>query len=134
VTDTPQDKLTRAAEVLRETAAKATPGPWVWQDGWSCVELVHPQEFGGMPAHPANVLKSQSEHWPPSRHDAAWIALMSPELGAHIAAWLERCAEDYRSERKAQSKWPEGRGYTMLLPDDFEAAVEFAELILRSAS
>lgn len=116
MTETPQDKLTRAAELIRERAGKATPGPWddysngyIWDADGNCV------------------ISEQS------RRDGAWIVLMSPAVAPHIAAWMERAAEDYRAERKAQSKWPPG-GYTMLLPDDFEAAVEFAELILRSTS
>lgn len=116
MTETPQDKLTRAAELIRERAGRATAGPWadytngyVWDADGNCVI---------------------SER---SQRDGAWIALMSPAVAPHIAAWLERCAEDYRSEAKAQSKWPPG-GYTMLLPEDFEAAVAFADLILAGAS
>lgn len=116
MTETPQDKLTRAAALIRERAARATPGPWadytnghIWNVDGDCV------------------ISEQTQR------DGAWVALMSPVVAPHIAAWLERSAEDYRAERKAQSKWPPG-GYTMLLPDDFEAAVAFADLILASAS
>jgi hypothetical protein len=144
VTETPQDKLTRAAELIRERAGKASPGPWnhdpnstgEWSvygaGGWLVASAV--AYDGGVARMPDP--RSDRVH-PPERIDstanAAWIALMSPDVAPHIAAWLERSAEDYRAERKAQSKWPPG-GYTMLLPDDFDAAVAFADLILGSAT
>lgn len=113
MTEIPQDILTKAAQLLRERAQLATGGPWKYEAG---------------------EISSSSEpvvEWT-FDNNGPWIALMSPDLAPHIAAWLERSAEDYRSEAKAQSKWPPG-GYTMLLPDDFAAAVQFAELILGGA-
>ena len=144
MTETPQDKLTRAAELIRERGSQAAPGPWnhdahsiaEWSvysaGGWMVAEAV--AYDGGVARMPDP--RSDRVHAPEridSVANAAWIALMSPDLAPHIAAWLERSAEDYRSERKAQSKWPPG-GYTMLLPEDFDAAVAFAELILASTS
>lgn len=143
MTETPQDKLNRAAALLRESGGRATPGPWnhnpdsiaEWSvygaGGWMVASAT---AYDGGVARMPDPRSDRVQ--PPERIDsvanAAWIALMSPDLAPHIAAWLERAAEDYRAERKAQSKWPPG-GYTMLLPDDFEAAAAFADVVLGGA-
>lgn len=79
-TRTPTQELRDAATKLRETAAKAMPGPWgplddgdrvvAWKvgpDGFDD-DFDEPMDHGG---------------------NAAWIALAHPGLAERLAAWLE---------------------------------------------
>jgi hypothetical protein len=101
MTDQPWLVLRETADLLHAAATAATLGPWVWQDGWGCVELVHQQEFGGTPAHPANVLKTDTDDWAPNKPDKAWIAAMNPAIAEHLEAafrdaathWFDRISE-----------------------------------------
>lgn len=110
-----QDKLNLAADRLTELVARTqtTKPPFNWE---TLADLLND-------AYRDDALEA----------GLAWFQALPPAAGEHLAVWLRRCGDDYRSEAKAQSKWPPG-GYTMLLPDDFEAAVAFADLVLAGSS
>jgi hypothetical protein len=106
---TAAETLRAAAKLLRETAAKATPGPWenaeddLWIGGNIWGYVIHKEEtFVG--------------------DDPAWIALAHPGLAGPLADFLEGTAEamawlaPYR---------PHERGYRM-----WAAALDLAAVIL----
>lgn len=82
----PAETLRAAATKLRETASNTTPGPWqtkgVGDFGWLVVD-----------ADPAGRFSVETEDNEHGRADAAWIALMSPQVAEPLAAWLEDEAE-----------------------------------------
>ncbi|ACX71171.1 hypothetical protein pZL12.94 [Streptomyces phage ZL12] len=100
--DRPADLLRAAAELLREAAGHATPGPW----------RTHDTHLGGVGGHTATVLTDRPnlndteliawlptmshEPWDEARNvwrNAGWMALMHPGVGLALAAWLESAAE-----------------------------------------
>lgn len=97
MTTSPADELKAAAELLRETAGHATPGPWRSHDTWL--------DRGG---HTATVLTDRpdlnatelvawlptmsSTPWDETRNawrNAGWMALAHPGIGAALADWLD---------------------------------------------
>ncbi|MEV8404201.1 hypothetical protein [Streptomyces niveus] len=93
----PADELRTAAELLREAAGNATPGPWRPHDTWL--------DHGG---HTATVLTDRpdlnatelvawlptmsSNPWDETRNawrNAGWMALMDPGVGLALADWLD---------------------------------------------
>ncbi|MFC7929146.1 hypothetical protein [Streptomyces cinereoruber] len=73
---TPAEELRAAAQKLRETVAAASPGPWTVND-WGNVQTARHEEV--------------AEVWPlQSKPDAnaAYIALMGPDVGQHLADLL----------------------------------------------
>ena len=91
---TPSELLTQAADLIRDAAAAATPGPWRQHD----CHLLH----GG---HTASVLSGkgndtelrawlptfESYPWGEKRNvwnDARWIALLNPAVAAPLEAML----------------------------------------------
>lgn len=96
--DRPDNVLRGAAELLREAAGHATPGP--------C--RTHDTHLGGVGSHTATVLTDRPnlndteliawlptmshEPWDETRNawrKAGWMALMHPGVGLALAAWLE---------------------------------------------
>lgn len=99
----PAEQLRAAAAKIRETAAKATPGPWV--DMSTEEDSIYPRWIMGPPTvpddpwsftEPIKVTGDLVDHEIVSREDTAWIALMSPALAEPLAAWLEKTAETVR--------------------------------------
>lgn len=89
------DLLRRAAAMLRETAAPATPGPWVSLDkGDRIIHSAEPFDYEYVVDEPMS-----------NEHNAAWIALMHPGLAEPLAAWLDFAAEYWRPEALAM-KYP----------------------------
>lgn len=103
------EELRQAAAVLRETAAKATPGPWLHhatigersEDGHTYTitrpycgnQTLEPCS----PACGADVLTTGLEGCEEdnlTEADAAWIALANPLLAEPLAAWLEEVADE----------------------------------------
>ncbi|MFD3640995.1 hypothetical protein [Streptomyces griseus] len=95
---TPADQLRAAADLLREAAGHATPGPW----------RTHDTHLGRVGGHTATVLTGRPnlndteliawlptmshEPWDETRNawrNAGWMALMHPGVGLALAAWLE---------------------------------------------
>lgn len=129
----PAEELRSAAAKLRETAAKATPGPWehvstdddgirpLWvigppedpEDGWTCREVVYfTDEMAGLLAdvtEPEGIM---------SRADLDWMALMGPTVAHPLATWLESFDGIDLSEHAA-------------VPDDYLHAVQVARAIIR---
>jgi hypothetical protein len=75
------DTLRRAAEVLRERAEAAAPGPWDAEES-----AVWWQEADGQAA-----LVASARRFPDD--DAAYIATVDPTLGLALAAWLDDTAD-----------------------------------------
>jgi hypothetical protein len=106
---TPAEEMRAAATKLRETAKKATRGPWVYYPTVSQDLDVYDRSFtvsrgdckkenNGEECEPdcgANVVKTGamgcSEDWL-AVDDAAWIALMHPGVAEPLARWLESSA------------------------------------------
>jgi hypothetical protein len=86
---TPAEELRAAATKLRETASKATPGPWEIRDGNKVSSNVVSREDmvidgGGWTDGTKAVVYGAA-----LTADAVWIALASPALAEPLAAWLE---------------------------------------------
>lgn len=116
----PAEELRVAAALLRAAAAKATEGPWEWQNYPDTHDLVHPTGTAEGPSHPRNVLKCPTEHWPPNAADAHWIALMSPIVAGPLASWLEYEAR----------YWDHFGAAT----EDFTTALDFARAVTKAAT
>lgn len=72
--------LRRAAAKLRETAAKATPGPWMTSRIAGIGSALHDSELHiHIPVGTTDV----------SAADGAWIALASPIIAEPLATYLE---------------------------------------------
>lgn len=94
------DILRAAAAKVRAAGSAATPGPWRTHDtylnagGYTATVLSGPAGQSDLRAW----LPTRSvEPWDETRNvwnDAAWIALVNPDLGELLAAWLESAARD----------------------------------------
>lgn len=91
----PADELRAAATLLRETASKATPGPWTaggyGSAGWTVGDI-------------RGDLYIETEDSEQGKADAAWIALASPALAEPIAAALESAGNDLSGAEAAAAK------------------------------
>lgn len=87
------EELRAAATLLREAAAKATPGPWTVRPGNDVSANVARNDDliidGGGYTSDGKV----TVYGAALNTDAAWIALASPLLSEPLAAWLESCAK-----------------------------------------
>lgn len=121
---TPSELLTGAADLIRDTAAKATPGPWFTHD-------THLNRGG----HAATVLSGtypegqlrawlptwSHEPWDETRNawnDARWIALLSPAVAPHLERWLTEVWKHVKVKGYREDCWT------------CKPAVEFARVIL----
>ena len=93
----PSETLRAAATKLRETASKATPGPW--QIGPEFGDMVTSPEpnWNGNPTVIASDLADGHPGF--DWNNVAWVALMSPAVAEPLAAWLETCANDLADAR-----------------------------------
>jgi hypothetical protein len=99
--DTPATEFHEAAELLREAASNATPGPWRPHD-------THLLDHGG---HTATVMTDRAdlngseliawvptmsnEPWDETRNawrNAGWMAFMHPGVGIALAEWMDAMA------------------------------------------
>lgn len=98
MTATPSARLRAAAEVLRERAGAATPGPWRAHDTW-----LNEGGYAGAVLHTPPGGQALLA-WVPSFTadpggyrqqvvDAQWIALMSPAIAEPMAHMFECCAD-----------------------------------------
>lgn len=86
---TPADEISQAAATLRETAVKATEGPWEVRPGNDVSSNVG-REDGLIIDGGAYADSTVSVVYGAALHaDAAWIALMHPGVAEPLAAWLE---------------------------------------------
>src|ERR1700761_1298240 len=81
--DSMTDRLRKAAQVLRERAEKATPGPWT--EG----KIIYGQVIAPDPDDDRGLLVSDS----PESRDAQWIATIHPGVGLALADWLHAVAD-----------------------------------------
>jgi len=148
---TPSDTLKAAAAKIRETAAKATPGPWT--DASTDDDSIRPRWIVGQPADPGDPWSSTEpllvteEHLEygevVAREDVAWMALMSPDKAEFIAVLLEVIAaqvnggahagNDYCDLPLAISGWA-GDGVSCCDCRDVHAARELSRALLREAT
>jgi hypothetical protein len=97
----PADELRAAATKLRETASKATPGPWhtvglPWNHETPYVVAGHPDpHVGKFVAEVEQVFGDLDEDDRDHAPDAAWVALANPALAEPLAIVLEDAAELY---------------------------------------
>ena len=92
-------------KLLRETASKATDGPWSASPVWS--PRSHATSAVYSRAHPTGThasevipsMRATSKRPLVRPGDAAWIALASPALAEPLAVWLETCANDLADAR-----------------------------------
>ena len=87
------DTLRRAAEVLRERAGVATPGPWEpYVLGSEGYDVRGPQTSipGRRIARSTRVARCGYEEWEVDKANAAYIATVDPTVGLALADWLER--------------------------------------------
>ncbi len=135
--DTPSALLSRAADLIRDTAAAATPGPWFTHD-------THLNPGG----HTATVLSGtypegqlrawlptwSHEPWDETRNvwnDARWIALMSPEVAGPVSEMLRRAASDYVVFVAAWESRPRPEGeVARLIEEQFGGALALARAVL----
>lgn len=89
---TPQDELRAAASIVRERAAKATPGPWL-EGGYG--------NYGPTVHDVASTFGIETEDSDRGKGNAAWIALANPLLAEPLADWLEETAEGFEIEAYA---------------------------------
>ena len=93
-TQSPVEELRAAAKVLRETASKATPGPWEIRDGNKASSNVATRDEhmvidgGGWTDGKKAVVYGAA-----LVADAAWIALMSPAVAEPLAVLLDEAAK-----------------------------------------
>lgn len=83
----PDEELRAAATLLRDTATRATPGPWGVES-----ESAHSHGIYSYPGHSfaASIGNLDADEY--AQHVARWIALLNPELAEPLAAWLEETA------------------------------------------
>lgn len=85
------ERLRRAADLIEQRAASATPAPWTARDGdetWS----LHGGEWGQIQiAKAPKTGTPYAEYWP-THGDSAWITTMSPQIAEPLAALLRECA------------------------------------------
>lgn len=84
---TAAEKLRRAAEVLRERAEAATPGPWTTPDGND--EYINPTDVVSV--------GEPGKRWIICEHagqDAPFIATMNPTVALAVADWLDDAASN----------------------------------------
>lgn len=91
----PED-VRAAAKKLRETARKATPGPWqcdgpYWWDSTDCTTVITTEPS----RHPVTVMPRQDEATEQREENARWIALANPHLGEPLADLLDHIADEY---------------------------------------
>lgn len=107
--DTPSAILCRAADLIRDRAAAASPGVWTAEDmadaghpGVWWVDCVH-READGTTYSTIADLESVG-----AGSNARWIALLSPDKAEHIEAWLRQV--QHRAARSEESArllgWP----------------------------
>jgi hypothetical protein len=87
------DTLRRAAEVLRERAEAATPGPWEpYVLGSEGYDVRGPQTSipGRRIARSTRVARCGYEEWEVDKANAASIATVDPTVGLEMADWLEQ--------------------------------------------
>jgi hypothetical protein len=117
------DTLRRAAEVLRERAEAATPGPWEpYVLGSEGYDVRGPQTSipGRRIARSTRVARCGYEEWEVDKANAAYIATVDPTVGLALADWLDSEAINYaankkiwgRSSLEPENRWAE-RGLTV---------------------
>lgn len=130
---TPAEELRAAATLLRETASKATPGPWQIRDGNKVSSNIAARDEhmvidgGGWTDGTRAVVYGAA-----LTADAAWIALMSPAVAEHLFRWLYDAANDIAGAEVVGSKLPDAADPIEYCdePDSVRAALTFARSIL----
>ena len=93
----PIDELHTAATKLRETASKATPGPWTDRStddtgAWPIMIVGGDDSPGDGRGEPVLIVHESVTEEIVGREDAAWIALAGPQIAEPLAEQLEETA------------------------------------------
>lgn len=115
--DTPSALLSRAADLIRDTAAAATPGPW----GSTTDANADVTFFGRNDPETGQALTTiaglyHGEHAATGR----WIALMSPAVAPMIEKWL----------RDTAAYFDEFADYWVTIPEQARDALALASAVL----
>jgi hypothetical protein len=134
---TPADELRAAATLLRETASKATPGPWQIRDGNNVSSNVAARDEhmvidgGGWTDGTKAVVYGAA-----LTADAAWIALMSPAAAEPLAALLKGAADDLGGAEAYLARTAPGEVFDPFEyvdePESVRAALAIARAVNRS--
>lgn len=120
---TPAEELRAAATKLREAAAKATRGPWVYYQtttrsdhdedvAWTVCRPLCLKDNNGDECEPdcgADVLRTGAEnceHDYISQGDVEWMTLVDPGVAEPLAKWLEAAADHWDAVRVAGATPP----------------------------
>lgn len=125
--DSPSAILSRAADLIRDTAAAATEGPWRQHDGWwpgtlGVVASVLSGEGSDtslralLPTYEEKPATTARNVW----NDARWIALMSPAVAPMIEKWL----------RDTAAYFDEFADYWVTIPEQARDALALARAVL----
>lgn len=104
---TPAETLRAAAAKVRDTASRATPGPWQIDPEFSDMVTSQEPNWNGNPTVIASDLHDGevSGDW----NNVAWVALASPEIAKHIADWLDAEADAWPAAPVHTSTWTTSR-------------------------
>lgn len=115
--ESPAELLERAAAIIEEYAADASPGPWFYNGRITYQTGGHMLETEDRTA--TREQRSAALGDVDKQGDACWIATLNPALAAPLVAWLRgesRHAERFRvQDWTDMSRWP---------------SVQFARLVL----
>lgn len=117
---TPSETLTKAADLIRDLAAKATDGPWTFDDSTVDVDG-EVYEQGG---HVVAIARYGTGAGDLAEQDGngRWIAALSPALSPMIEKWLRETAADVDAYGE----------YWIDAPGHVRNALAFAKTILGS--
>lgn len=93
IPESPPEAMRLAASLLREGAAKATPGPWEHMCLGSEGCLVLRPHTTIRERHHGRVAQFGCKDWQADHADAVYVAMMAPPVAAALADWLDAAAQ-----------------------------------------
>lgn len=102
---TAADTLSRAATVLRQAAKQATRGPWRVGPEGSEGSYIAP-DYGDLRTKCRFIGIANGRVQPEDGHNAAYMAMVSPDVGRRWADWLDAFTAfiEWQDERFPQSR------------------------------
>lgn len=142
-TKAPAELLRAAAVLLRDRAAKATPGPWNYcridgrGDAPEKAEIFGGprDEHGYLDGYVAGWVEEDEDGQRLSHEDGAWLEAVHPGLGEPLAAWLEQAADSLEAIHPhwigAGGSLPTEQQAALLVDKHFGHALAVARVVLR---
>ena len=128
--DSPSTILSRAADLIRDTAAAATPGPWSTVSRFDGNGNLRQADFTRPPVAEGCAPQTRAVR-PHEVSDYEWIALMSPAVAGPVSEMLRRAASDYVVFVAAWESRPRPEGeVARLIEDQFGGALALARAVL----